>query len=122
MLISLGITFSETAAQKPAIDLLPSTHEIIHPEAVVDTSCTYDSQARRIQTGRKASEPGRESGEERTLQDENREKGRSLDLPVQGVNPKKVRHGHKPRRNPLIFRNSNPIRFLILVNALKYDL
>jgi hypothetical protein len=38
----------ETNAQKPAISLLPSKAETIHPEAIIDTTLTSDSLIRAI--------------------------------------------------------------------------
>ncbi len=43
ILTFLWITTSESAAQKPTIDLLPSTHRQLHPEAVIDTISSNDS-------------------------------------------------------------------------------
>ena len=37
------INIQEAAGQKPTIDLLPSSHAHLHPEAVIDTSYTGDS-------------------------------------------------------------------------------
>ena len=39
----LLFTAPELMAQKPAIDLLPSDHGIMHPEAMIDTSYTKDT-------------------------------------------------------------------------------
>ncbi len=42
-ILILGITALETSAQKPTIELLPSTSASVHPEALIDTCITPDS-------------------------------------------------------------------------------
>ncbi len=39
----LGLTSLNAPAQKPSIDLLPTTSSSVHPEAMIDTSITHDS-------------------------------------------------------------------------------
>ena len=39
----LLLVFTESIAQKPTIDLLPSNHERPHPEAIIDTIYTKDT-------------------------------------------------------------------------------
>jgi len=43
ILATLLMIYSETSAQKPVIDLLPSDHEPIHQNAVADTGFAGDS-------------------------------------------------------------------------------
>jgi hypothetical protein len=57
MFLILWITVSESAAQKPAIDLLPSYHGYPHPEAVIDTSARIDTLAIRVKSGFRESDP-----------------------------------------------------------------
>ncbi|MEN8228670.1 MAG: hypothetical protein ABFS38_10995 [Bacteroidota bacterium] len=48
MMAALLMLFTEVTGQKPTIDLLPSKHKRIHPEAIVDTSFSNDSVVKFI--------------------------------------------------------------------------
>ncbi|MCP4310983.1 MAG: hypothetical protein GY790_06950 [Bacteroidetes bacterium] len=43
IILILGLTSLNSAAQKPTIGLLPKTSERIHPEAMIDTCIIHDS-------------------------------------------------------------------------------
>jgi len=113
----LWITSSETAAQKPALDLLPSTNGHIHPEAMIDTSSTNDSLVLIVPSHPGASTPAILSEEDNIRKNERR-KGTGLDSLFKRRNSRKVQESMKPGINPLIFRNINPIRFLFHMTAL----
>jgi hypothetical protein len=98
ILTFLWITTSETAAQKPVIDLLPSTHKQHHPEAVIDTCLTSDSLVVVV-----ASHPSKTYGESM----------HQYNVPVRdSLFP------NRPGMFPLIFKSIFPIRFLIYNTAL----
>ena len=50
----------EVSGQKPAIDLLPSSHGYIHPEAVIDTCYNGDSLIQIIPDIKQPSKPVKE--------------------------------------------------------------
>ncbi|MCK5137169.1 MAG: hypothetical protein KAR19_15395 [Bacteroidales bacterium] len=54
------INTPEASGQKPAIDLLPSSHEHIHPEAVIDTSYIRDSLIQITPGAKQESKPVKE--------------------------------------------------------------
>jgi len=102
IIVLLWINPSGTAAQKPAIILLPSAQEYIHPEVLIDTSFTNDSLIIAIQ-----SDPKKES----ILESKHREKETGLDISFR-----------KPGNYPLLFKKLNPIKFYIRFTALKNNL
>ncbi|MEN8203305.1 MAG: hypothetical protein ABFS28_11970 [Bacteroidota bacterium] len=42
-MVGLLMAFSVAGGQKPAIDLLPSSHQYMHPAAIIDTSFANDT-------------------------------------------------------------------------------
>ncbi|MFH0756445.1 MAG: hypothetical protein V2B15_04075 [Bacteroidota bacterium] len=94
----LWITISDSAAQKPVIDLLPSTHRHGHPEAVFDTCSTHDSLV--VVAAFHPSKPNQDNIHQHD------EQGRDSLLP------------NRPGMFPLIFKTVFPIRFLIYNTAL----
>ena len=113
----IWFTASETAAQKPTLDLLPSTHEHVHPEAVIDTGSTIESLVLFAPNTPGASSPVILSEGDGIGKNE-RQKGTGLDPLFKRRITKKVQEGMNPRINSLIIKNMNPIRFLIYMTAL----
>ena len=113
----LWITSSEAAAQKPTIDLLPSTHEHVHPGAVIDTCSLNDSLVLIAPRHPGTSTPVILS-ERDSIRKNERRKGTGLDSLFKKRYSRKVQEGVKTGINPLTLRNINPIRFLSQMTAL----
>ena len=114
----LWITSSETAAQKPAIDLLPSTHEQVHPEAWIDTSVTKDSLILISPDYQGTSSIVIISYEDSIRKSRRPQKKTGLDSLFKKRSTKMIKEGQWQGINPLIFKNVNPIRFLFHMTAL----
>ena len=102
ILAILWISTSGTAAQKPAIVLLPAAQEHIHPEAWIDTSYTKDSPVIAVQ---------KESPEERIPEYKEKENEPGTEILSQ-----------KTGNYSLLFKKLNHIKFFIHFTALKYNL
>jgi hypothetical protein len=115
----IWFTASDTAAQKPTLDLLPSSHEHVHPEAMIDTSSTMDSPVLFAPNTPTASLPVIHSDGDGMEKNE-RQKGTGLDSLFKKRYTKKVQEGMNPGINSLIILNINPIQFLIYMTALNF--
>jgi hypothetical protein len=108
ILVILWITQSGLAAQKPTIDLLPSTHGQFHSETVVDTGIYNDSlvlitiKSRQVPPSTEETE-----GEVRPM------KGWYLKGFAERANDRQW-----PGNYPLIVKITNPFRFFLHATAL----
>jgi hypothetical protein len=108
ILAILWITASGLAAQKPTIDLLPSTHGQFHPETVVDTGTYNDSLVLITIKSRQVPSPAEDTGGE-----VRRVKGWHL----KGF-AERARDRQWPENYPLILKITNPFRFILHATAL----
>jgi hypothetical protein len=103
IILILGLTSLNSAAQKPSIGLLPTASVSFHPEAIIDTSITPDSLHRFV-----SPDP-------------------LSDTITGGTTKLKYSRDATPTfagirlgLYPLIFKKKNPIRFIIFFTALKF--
>ena len=119
LLLSIGILILATtmAAQKPNIDLIPSSHQFLATEAVIDTSRALDSliQNAFIQdTGFQE-----ENGSGVHVKKERRQIGPSIDTLLRRPESKKAVSERSAGKLTLFIRQYNPIRFFIRIRAIK---
>jgi hypothetical protein len=118
-LILLVASLTDVTAQKPAYELLPATHELVHPEAVVDTSHTTDAMEKFTITHQDAPDPDPDLRQEKIRRDENRKKIFSLDSLFRKQDKKKAHSVEQPGNHSLSIRKYNTVLLFILITALK---
>jgi len=115
--IGLLMTVTLARGQKPAIDLLPSSHQYMHPAAIIDTSFANDTLT-HIAPFQKPDTLNTD-----TLAVE-KEKKRQFQF---GLNLDSILHKGEVRKNqvgtrsglfPLLTKNLNPIKLFIHITAL----
>ena len=109
---------SALAGQKPAIDLLPSSHQYMHPAAIIDTSSVNDTLTHIIPIQM----PSATSAD--TLTKEKKEKnhfqfGLDLDSILKNGEVRKVRQESVTGLFPQLLKNFNPIKLFIHITAIK---
>ena len=110
-ILILGAGSLKTAAQKPTIDLLPSAHENIHTQAMVDTCVTPDSL---LLFDSIAPLP---EADKKVISESLYKEGYSPALRRRSLKTFKML---KPGLLPLFIKSSNPIHFIIHFTALKF--
>ena len=117
-LAGLLMAVSVASGQKPAIDLLPSSHQYMHPAAILDTSSVNDTLTYI------ATFQGLDSNATESL-DVKKKKKRPFQF---GLNLDSILHKGEVRKNqvgtrsglfPLLMKKSNPIKLFIHITALK---
>jgi len=108
---------SALAGQKPAIDLLPSSHQYMHPAAIIDTSFANDSLSGISPI------PRPPAAITDTLAIEKKEKkhfhfGLDLDSILKNGEVRKVRQESGSGLIPQLLKNFNPIKLFIHITAL----
>ncbi|MDX2429392.1 MAG: hypothetical protein QNK35_00575 [Bacteroides sp.] len=101
IILILGLSSLNTAAQKPTLDLLPYASESLHPEAMIDTCIAHDSLFLIDSIA-----PLPESGQSKVME----ERKKAIKTGVQA----------KPSFYPLFIKSLNPISFFIHFTALKF--
>ena len=113
MITGLLMAFPAAIAQKPAIDLLPSTQLRVHPEAMVDTSFSTDSLVNFIPDNQ-PSYSDKENKEKRSFwKKESRRPGLQLESLFQKQVSSKDRQRKNLTKYPLILKFINPMKFFI---------
>jgi len=114
-LLVLAISLS---AQKPAIDLIPSSHQMRESKAIVDTSFALDSMALK----NKFVQPTviqKENTSPESLKKERRQIGPSMDSLLRKPETRKADSNRTSGSLSLYFRKFNPVKFFISIIALK---
>ena len=118
-LVFLTITLPHGTAQKPAYELLPATHALVHPEALVDTCHSTDSLERITVTGPYEPVLDQDLRKKKTSREENRKRTFNLDSLFRKQNKKKAQASDQTGNHTLYIKKYNPIRLFILITALK---
>jgi len=111
IIMILGLTSLKSEAQKPSIDLLPTSSESAHPEAIIDTSINhnslvlFDSIAPLSDTVQGVVSELKYTGDA---------------SPAFRKRTTKLGAKIRPGLYPLIFKKINPISFIIFFTALKF--
>jgi len=119
LLFSIGILVLATAmtAQKPNIDLIPSSYKALPTEAVIDTSQALDSLIRNTCN----EDPGfqEQLSSDVHVKKERRQIGPSVDSLFKRPESKKAVSENSAGKLSLYIRQFNPIRFFIRISAIK---
>jgi len=105
-------------AQKPAIDLIPSSHQIMHSEAIIDTSYAIDSLIRMNSYAQPPADQT-ENVPIENVKKERRQIGPSMDSLFRKPETKKMQSTRKTWRISIYIRKFNPVKFFISITALK---
>ena len=116
--LALLLLFSGLEAQKPAIVLIPSAHQIQPAEAIVDTSEALDSMIHNYILLQE-SDTQEESGNFENLKKERRQIGPSMDSLLRRTDEDKVDERKTKGIQTLYIRKFNPFRIFIRITALK---
>ncbi len=111
MILTVGVLVLalSLSAQKPAIDLIPSSHQIMQPKAIVDTSFVLDSMVHKnIYT----LPPDVQKKERRQI-------GPSIDSLFGKPEARKAESIKPTGSISLYIRKFNPLKFFISIIALK---
>ena len=109
---------SVMSAQKPVIDLIPSSHQIMNPEAIVDTSMAIDSLVRK----NAYVQPPADQKENATIEKvkkERRQIGPSMDSLFRKPETRNTQSTRTTGSISLYIRKFNPVKFYISIIALK---
>jgi hypothetical protein len=109
------------AAQKPVIDLIPSSHQIMNPEAIVDTSVAIDSLVRK----NAYVHPPADQNENATIENmkkERRQIGPSMDSLFRKPETRNTKSTRTTGSISLYIRKLNPVKFFISIIALNNNL
>ena len=112
------VMMTSMAGQKPTIDLLPSSHQYKHPEAMIDTTLYTDTLVQVLPPG----QPQflyRDSLEKKTQKKEFLNFGLSIDSIFQKKETKIKYYGVDSGWFPLILKLFNPIKLFIHITAIK---
>ena len=104
-------------AQKPAIDLLPSSHQYMHPESVIDTSMTGDTLTYDLPLPLNQ-DPGNDTLLKESSKKNRFQFGLSLDSLFQRKENKKVQEKAGTGKIPLLYKKFNPLKLFFFVSAL----
>lgn len=110
---------SESAGQKTTIDLLPSAHQRIQPEAHDDTSYSNDSLVKNATDVQPSSIYFKEKEKERIYREENLKKGFQIDSFFQKSDRKSKSLVNRSGHSLLNLKYFNPIKLIIHITALK---
>ena len=116
--IGLLILALSLSAQKPVIDLIPSSHQIRETEAIVDTSFVLDSMAHNSKYVRPTAIQ-KENVSRESLKKERRQIGPSLDSLFGKPEARKADSSRITGKASLYIRKLNPVKFFISIIALK---
>jgi hypothetical protein len=115
--LSFGILLLATtvAAQKPSIDLIPSSYQHMPPEAIMDTSLRSDSTIQKIYGLDPGIQEKKDAGVH--VKKERRQIGPSIDSLLRKSEDKKTVSERSAGKLSLRIRQLNPIRFFIRISA-----
>jgi hypothetical protein len=117
LLFSIGILVLATtmAAQKPNIDLIPSSYHYMPPEAIIDSSLTTDSTILK----KYGLDPGVQEKKNTPVhvKKERRQIGPSIDSLLRKPEGKKAVSEKYTGKLSLYIKQFNPIRFFIRISA-----
>jgi len=115
--LSLGILVlaASVAAQKPSIDLIPSSYKYMPPEAIMDTSLRSDSTIQKRYGLDHGIQEKKDAGVQ--VKKERRQIGPSIDSLLRKPEDKKVVSERSAGKLSLSIRQLNPIRFFIRISA-----
>ena len=115
--------FPAVKAQKPNIDLLPSTHQRTHPEANVDTSSSTISLVKSVPDNPPKSVFSDNEAKRKFWRNEGERKGLKLDSLFQKKDSNRERkvnrQGKEHSKYPLFLTFINPIKLFYHITALK---
>lgn len=114
-LLALAISLS---AQKPSIDLIPSSHQILQTAAIIDTSSVLDSMVQKTLDTWTPDDMEKKASNE-TIKKERRQIGPSMDSMLRKAEFRKAESGRTARSILLYIRKINPVKFFISIIALK---
>jgi hypothetical protein len=115
MILAIGILIlaQSLSAQKPAIDLIPSSHQFVQPKAIVDTSFVLDSMVHKnVHKNTYAQPPAVKEKKRRQI-------GPSMDSLLRKPETRKAESIKAPGSISLYIRKFNPLKFFITIIALK---
>ena len=110
---------TEMISQKPAIDLLPSSHQRIHPEAIADTSFTSDSQVKIVPVIPPSHKPSSHLIYKETRKNEDKKSWIHFDSIFQREVSRNGRTSNRSGNYSLNFKYINPIKLFLNITALK---
>ena len=113
------ITFFESSGQKPTIELLPTSHQRIHPEAVVDTSHARDSLYKIVPHGNSSVALSGDGETHGDIKKESRRRWFQRDSIFQKKVLKSKQAGNWSERFYLMMIYINPVKLFIHITALK---
>ena len=113
LMISLSL-----AAQKPVIDLIPSSHQVLRSGAMIDTSLAIDSLAPEYIPDQPSAVQDKYKGRKKTNK-ERRQIGPSMDSLLRKPADKNAAGVKSTGNIPYYIRKLNPVKFFISMIALK---
>jgi hypothetical protein len=117
-LIALLLICLSLGAQKPVIDLIPSSHQVLRSGAMIDTSLAIDSLAPDHTLERPSSDQHKKKGRTKTYK-ERRQIGPSMDSLLRRPENKKAEQVKSTGNIPYYTRKLHPVKFFISIIALK---
>ncbi len=112
------IIFVESSGQKPTIELLPTSHQRIHPEAVIDTSHSKDSLNKIVPRENSTVALSGEPENKSVIKRESRRKWFQRDSVFQKKVLKSKQESNWSERFYLMFIDMNPFKLFIHITAL----
>ncbi len=109
---------TEVAGQKTSIDLLPSAHQYIHNEAIVDTSLWNDTLATIVPVDPPSTFYLKDKEKKRIRRKESWRIGFQLDSLFQKTDGKSTRTVKRSGNSLLILKEFNPIIIIMHITAL----
>jgi len=106
------------AAQKPVIDLIPSSHQVLRSGAMIDTSLVIDSLAPEKIPDQPSAVQDKNKGRTKKYK-ERRQIGPSMDSLLRRLESKKTVKQKSTGNIPYYTRKLNPVNFFISIIALK---
>jgi hypothetical protein len=116
-LAGLLMAVSEASGQKPAIDLLPSSHQYMHPAAILDTSSVNDTLT-YIAPIQETDSSATDSLEVQKKKKRQFQFGLNLDSILHKGEVRKNQVGARSGLFPLLMKKTNPIKLFIHITAL----
>jgi len=116
---------TEASGQKTTIDLLPSSHQSIHPEAIIDPNFQNDSLLNMEPNDRSSTMYSEDKEKKRIFHRESRRTGFQIDSVFKKSSSYQKGSGKNNRtikstgKTLLILKNFNPIKFIMHITALK---
>ncbi len=110
---------SEIISQKPAIDLLPSTHQRIHPEAMLDTGIASDSQIVIVPLHLPLKTDSDNIVKKENWQGENNRKWIDFDSVFQRQDSKNKPLVKRSGNYSIVIKYFNPIKLILNITAFK---